>query len=210
MNASSGLGTSPAVNPGGRGHDPNADSDDAAYVSNEDGGCHTKWLNYMRPRLWLTWELLSDDGVCFMSINDAELFPLGFLLDEIFDEAGGVLPPPLMPRPEGDSEESVYWETIVCDPDTYRLRPLVPQRTNALPWCRALRRECLVCGLRRRRGHRVLVPTARPRASRRAVRGFCPSPAGLRSAKVLQPPRRRGDRRRDVCDLLAQAQRSPL
>jgi adenine-specific DNA-methyltransferase len=69
-----------------RFHDPNADSDDAVYVSNEDGGRHTKWLNYMGPRLWLTWELLADHGVCFVSISDVELFRLGLLLDEIFGE----------------------------------------------------------------------------------------------------------------------------
>jgi adenine-specific DNA-methyltransferase len=69
-----------------RFHDPNADSDDAVYVNNEDGGRHTKWLNYMGPRLWLVWELLADHGVCFVSINDVELFRLGLLLDEIFGE----------------------------------------------------------------------------------------------------------------------------
>jgi adenine-specific DNA-methyltransferase len=30
-----------------RFHDPNADADDMVYVNNEDGGRHTKWLNYM-------------------------------------------------------------------------------------------------------------------------------------------------------------------
>jgi adenine-specific DNA-methyltransferase len=66
--------------------DPNADSDDAVYVRNEDGGRHTKWLNYMGPRLWLTYDLLADHGVCFVSINDIELFRLGLLMDEIFGE----------------------------------------------------------------------------------------------------------------------------
>jgi hypothetical protein len=34
-----------------RFHDPNADADDMVYVNNEDGGRHTKWLNYLgRPR----------------------------------------------------------------------------------------------------------------------------------------------------------------
>lgn len=70
-----------------RFHDPNADSDDAVYVNNEDGGRHTKWLNYMGPRLWLTWQLLADSGVCFVSIDDGELFRLGMLMDEIFDES---------------------------------------------------------------------------------------------------------------------------
>ena len=38
-----------------RFHDPNADADDMTYVNNEDGGRHTKWLNYLGPRLWLVW-----------------------------------------------------------------------------------------------------------------------------------------------------------
>lgn len=69
-----------------RFHDPDADDSDAAYVSNEDGGRHTKWLNFMAPRLYMLWELLSDQGVIFVSINDEELFRLGMLLNEIFDE----------------------------------------------------------------------------------------------------------------------------
>jgi adenine-specific DNA-methyltransferase len=70
-----------------RFRDPNADSDDAVYVSNEDGGRHTKWLNFMGPRLYLVWELLADHGVCFVSISDIELFRLGLLMDEIFGES---------------------------------------------------------------------------------------------------------------------------
>lgn len=70
-----------------RFRDPNADSDDAVYVTNEDGGRHTKWLNYMAPRLHLVHELLADSGICFISINDIELFRLGMLMDEIFGEA---------------------------------------------------------------------------------------------------------------------------
>lgn len=69
-----------------RFRDPNADSDDAVYVSNEDGGRHTKWLNSMGPRLSLVHELLADHGICFVSINDIEMFRLGLLMDEIFDE----------------------------------------------------------------------------------------------------------------------------
>jgi adenine-specific DNA-methyltransferase len=69
-----------------RFHDPNADADDMVYVNNEDGGRHTKWLNFIGPRLWLTWQLLAEDGICFVSINDIELFRLGMLMDEIFGE----------------------------------------------------------------------------------------------------------------------------
>ena len=70
-----------------RFHDPDADATDAVYVSNEDGGRHTKWLNFIAPRLYMLWQLLHDDrGVIFVSINDIELFRLGMLLNEIFGE----------------------------------------------------------------------------------------------------------------------------
>jgi adenine-specific DNA-methyltransferase len=69
-----------------RFHDPNADADDMVYVNNEDGGRHTKWLNFIGPRLWLVWQLLAEGGICFVSINDIELFRLGMLMDEIFGE----------------------------------------------------------------------------------------------------------------------------
>ncbi|MGA2163192.1 MAG: site-specific DNA-methyltransferase [Solirubrobacteraceae bacterium] len=69
-----------------RFHDPNADADDMVYVNNEDGGRHTKWLNYLGPRLWLVWQLLAEHGVCFVSISDIEFFRLGMLMDEIFGE----------------------------------------------------------------------------------------------------------------------------
>ena len=54
-------------------------------MTNEDGGKHTKWLNFMAPRLYMLWQLLHDErGVIFVSINDVELFRLGMLLNEIF------------------------------------------------------------------------------------------------------------------------------
>lgn len=74
-----------------RFHDPDADDSDAVYVSNEDGGRHTKWLNFMAPRLYMLWQLLHDErGVLFVSINDVELFRLGMLLNEIFGEENWV------------------------------------------------------------------------------------------------------------------------
>lgn len=74
-----------------RFHDPDADDSDAVYVSNEDGGRHTKWLNFMAPRLYMLWEILNDTrGVIFVSINDVELFRLGLLMNEIFGEENHV------------------------------------------------------------------------------------------------------------------------
>ena len=70
-----------------RYQDPDADGSDGIYVTNEDGGKHTKWLNTMAPVMKLLWEMLHpENGVFFASINDRELFHLGLLLDEVFDE----------------------------------------------------------------------------------------------------------------------------
>lgn len=70
-----------------RFQDPDADDDDAVYVTNQDGGRHTKWLNFMAPRLYFLWQMLHDErGVIFVSINDVELHRLGMLMNEIFDE----------------------------------------------------------------------------------------------------------------------------
>ncbi len=47
---------------------------------------HDKWLCMMWPRLQLLKELLSDDGVIFISIDDNEQFRLMALMEEIFGE----------------------------------------------------------------------------------------------------------------------------
>ncbi|WP_427136769.1 site-specific DNA-methyltransferase [Pseudarthrobacter sp. S9] len=69
-----------------RNHDPDADGSDGIYVTNQDGGRHTKWLNYMAPRLVAIQNLMADHGVIFVSINDIELGRLLVLMDDIFDE----------------------------------------------------------------------------------------------------------------------------
>jgi adenine-specific DNA-methyltransferase len=48
------------------------------------GRFHTDWLNMMYPRLKLARNLLSDDGVIFVSIDDNEIAGLRLILDEIF------------------------------------------------------------------------------------------------------------------------------
>jgi adenine-specific DNA-methyltransferase len=69
-----------------RFQDPDADGSDSEYVSNVDGGRHTKWLNYMAPRLVAMKSLMAENGVIFVSINDIEFGRLLMLMDEIFDE----------------------------------------------------------------------------------------------------------------------------
>ena len=45
---------------------------------------HSLWLEFMYRRLMLARDLLSDDGVIFVSIDDNELFRLGMLMDKVF------------------------------------------------------------------------------------------------------------------------------
>ena len=47
---------------------------------------HSAWLTFMYPRLLTARELLSDDGVIFISIDDNEVSQLKLLCDEVFGE----------------------------------------------------------------------------------------------------------------------------
>lgn len=50
------------------------------------GRYHTDWLNMMYPRLRLARNLLSDDGVIFISIGEEEMVQLRKISDEVFGE----------------------------------------------------------------------------------------------------------------------------
>lgn len=55
--------------------------------NNKDNGqFHSVWLSMMYPRLFLARNLLTDDGVIFISIDDNEAANLKLLCDEIFGE----------------------------------------------------------------------------------------------------------------------------
>jgi adenine-specific DNA-methyltransferase len=50
------------------------------------GRFHTDWLNMMYPRLKLARNLLREDGVIFISIDDAEMHNIRRVVDEVFGE----------------------------------------------------------------------------------------------------------------------------
>ncbi len=54
--------------------------------SDSSGRYHSDWLNMMYPRLKLARNLLTDDGVIFISIDDNEVTNLRKICDEIFGE----------------------------------------------------------------------------------------------------------------------------
>lgn len=56
------------------------------FVVKDDGFKHSKWLSFMDKRLKVARQLLSKNGVIFISIDDHEYAPLKLLCDEIFGE----------------------------------------------------------------------------------------------------------------------------
>ena len=54
--------------------------------SESNGRFHTDWLNMIYPRLKVAWDLLTEDGVIFISIDDNEVENLRKVCDELFGE----------------------------------------------------------------------------------------------------------------------------
>ena len=88
-------------------------------VKNPDsnGRFHTDWLNMIYPRLKVARDLLSDDGVIFISIDDNEQANLKKICDEVFGESNFVAIFPWRKRtaksdvPFGVSQD---YEWILC------------------------------------------------------------------------------------------------
>jgi adenine-specific DNA-methyltransferase len=65
--------------------DPN-DPGMGEFVSADDGARHTKWMRFMWPRLQMMKSMLKPGGVLAICIDHREMFRLGQMLDELFDE----------------------------------------------------------------------------------------------------------------------------
>lgn len=68
------------------------DEDGNRLVKNLDsnGRFHTDWLNMIYPRLKLAKDLLSDDGVIFISLDDNEIYNCRKICDDVFGESNFV------------------------------------------------------------------------------------------------------------------------
>lgn len=79
------------------------DDDGNRLVKNLDsnGRFHTDWLNMIYPRLKLAKDLLSDDGVIFISIDDNEIENLRKSCDEIYGESNFVAQLSVIVKTEG-------------------------------------------------------------------------------------------------------------
>ncbi|MCS1393264.1 site-specific DNA-methyltransferase [Lysinibacillus boronitolerans] len=69
--------------------------------SESNGRFHTDWLNMMYARLKVARPLLSDDGVIFISIDDAEQDNLKRICNEVFGEKNFVAQLVVIVKPEG-------------------------------------------------------------------------------------------------------------
>ena len=66
--------------------DSRGDDGDRRYRINsrENGRYHSDWLSMMYPRLMIARNLLSENGVIFISIDDSEQANLKLMCDEVF------------------------------------------------------------------------------------------------------------------------------
>jgi adenine-specific DNA-methyltransferase len=69
--------------------------------SKENGQYHSNWLSMMMPRLYLAKNLLTQDGVIFVSIDDNEIHNLRLLMNEIFGEENFVAELAVQLNPRG-------------------------------------------------------------------------------------------------------------
>lgn len=60
------------------------------FIDKDDAYRHSKWLEFMYRRLELAKELLTENGVIFVSIDDNEVFHLGLLMEQVFGAANFV------------------------------------------------------------------------------------------------------------------------
>ena len=101
-----------------------------------NGRFHTDWLNMMYPRLRIAKDLLSDDGVIFISIDDNEIENLRKLCDEIFGEINFACQIPWQSRAsmQNDTDFSVNHEYILIYAKNRRQENRRLRETNAAEW----------------------------------------------------------------------------
>ena len=105
-------------------------------VDGEDLERHDKWLCMMWPRLQLLWELLTDDGAIFVSIDDNEQHHLRALMDEIFGEQNFVTHISWQSRAsvQNDTDISVNHEHILVYARMRRTQHRRLKESNADRW----------------------------------------------------------------------------
>ena len=78
---------------------------------------HSAWLTFMYPRLLLARDLLTDDGIIFISIDDNEQANLKLLCDDVFGEENNIGNLPTIMNLKGNQDEFGFagtHEYILC------------------------------------------------------------------------------------------------
>lgn len=73
-----------------------------------DGRFHSKWINMIYPRLYLARNLLSDDGVIFISIDDHEIDNLMKVCNELFGEDNHLATLPTVMNLKGNNDQFAF------------------------------------------------------------------------------------------------------
>lgn len=109
---------------------------DQSPVDGEDLERHDKWLCMMWPRMQLLRELLSDNGVIFISIDDNEQHHLRMLMDEVFGEYNSVMQISWQSRAsvQNDTDISVNHEYILAYAKVRRKEDRRLKNSNSDRW----------------------------------------------------------------------------
>src|SRR5574337_1314633 len=95
------------------------------FIDREDSYRHSKWLEFMYRRLELAKDLLTEDGVIFVSIDDNEVFHLGVLMEQIFGERNKVATCVWQKRYSRENREAIgdaheYLMVYTLDPERFK------------------------------------------------------------------------------------------
>ena len=107
------------------------DEEGNRMVKNLDsnGRFHTDWLNMIYPRLRISRDFLTDDGVIFISINDNEAFNLRKMCNEVYGESNFVADLVWANKEGGGSSDSklfrIKHEHILCYAKNIRLAEII-------------------------------------------------------------------------------------
>lgn len=103
--------------------------------SNSNGRFHTDWLNMIYPRLKVARDILTDDGVIFISIDDNEVDRLYMMCCEIFGEAN-IISKLIWKRKQGGANDSghiaVEHEYILVVAKNINAIEILPDHTTVI------------------------------------------------------------------------------
>lgn len=81
---------------------------DDTFVDTTDTFRHSKWISFIAPRLRIAKNLLSANGVIFISIDDNEQAALKLLCDDIFGESNYIACMPRLTKKQGKNQQNTF------------------------------------------------------------------------------------------------------